>query len=66
MGECADNRSGTLRDGVRERRSLALLTLIVAAVFIVCFAVGRSMPVLPAHVHEALASPPSFSASSPL
>jgi hypothetical protein len=64
MDEYEDNRSVTSRDGVSERRSLALLTLIVAAVFIVCFAAGRLM-VLPAHVHEALASPPSFSASSP-
>jgi hypothetical protein len=49
---------------IREGRSVATLALIVAAVFSVCFVVVSSMPVLPLHVHEALASPPSFLAFS--
>jgi hypothetical protein len=61
MRKYEDNPS--VRDGHREGRSIATLTLIVAAVFIACFMVGLSMPVLPPHVHEALASPPSFSFS---
>jgi hypothetical protein len=65
MVKYEDNRSGALRDAVSERRSVALLTLIVTAVFIACFVAGRWMPVLPAHVHEALAVPPLFSASLP-
>jgi hypothetical protein len=37
------------------RRSLAPLSLILAAIFVICLATARVMPVLPAPVHEALA-----------
>jgi hypothetical protein len=46
-------------------KSIATLVLVMAMAFIAYFAIGLATPVLPLHVHEALAAVPSLEASWP-
>jgi len=45
-------------------KSIATLMLVMAMAFIAYFAIGLATPVLPLHVHEALAAVSSWEASS--
>jgi hypothetical protein len=45
---------------LREERSVVALALIMALLFVACFALIHAAPRFPAHVHEALASVPSL------
>jgi hypothetical protein len=45
---------------LREERSVVALALIMALLFVACFALIHAAPGLPAHVHEALTSLPSL------
>jgi hypothetical protein len=52
------NDDRLMQDLVREERSVVALALIMALLFVACFALIHAAPGLPAHVHEALASLP--------
>ena len=60
MSNTADKQANLA--SVREGRSVATLILVMALVFVAYFGVALAIPVLPPHVHQALASLPASSA----